>query len=152
MLFFKKNEENIVKEIYKKDIFKRSISFVLGVLIVALAFNIFMLPNNIVYGVSGLAVICKELFGLDVSLVILIGSLILLMMSFALMGKEKTSKTVIGSLLYPLFVKTTEWVIPYVDLGSTEPLLLALFGAAISGFGLRYSKNNFVCHITNYTY
>lgn len=137
MLFFKKkNEENIVKEIYKKDIFKRSISFILGVLIVALAFNIFMLPNNIVYGVSGLAVICKKLFGFDVSLVILIGSLILLAMSFALMGKEKTSKTVIGSLMYPLFVKATEWVIPYVDLGNTEPLLLALFGAAISGFGM----------------
>ena len=136
MLFFKKSEENIVKEIYRKDIFKRSISFVLGVLIVALAFNIFMLPNNIVYGVSGLAVICKKLFGLDVSLVILIGSLVLLVMSFILMGKEKTSKTVIGSLMYPLFVKATEWVIPYVDLGSTEPLLLALFGAAISGFGM----------------
>lgn len=136
MLFFKKSEENIVKEIYRKDIFKRSISFVLGVLIVALAFNIFMLPNNIVYGVSGLAVICKKLFGLDVSLVILIGSLILLVMSYFLMGKEKTSKTVIGSLMYPFFVKATEWVIPYVDLGSTEPLLLALFGAAISGFGM----------------
>jgi uncharacterized membrane-anchored protein YitT (DUF2179 family) len=53
MLFFKKkNEENIIKEIYKKDRFKRGISFVLGVLIVALAFNIFMLPNNIVYGVN----------------------------------------------------------------------------------------------------
>lgn len=137
MLFFKKkNEENIIKEIYKKDIFKRSISFIVGVLIVALAFNIFMLPNNIVYGVSGLAVICKQLFGFDVSLVILIGSLILLVMSFVLMGKEKTSKSVIGSLMYPLFVKATEWVIPYVDLGSTEPLLLALFGAAISGFGM----------------
>ena len=137
MLFFKKkNEENIIKEIYKKDIFKRSISFISGVLIVALAFNIFMLPNNIVYGVSGLAVICKQLFGLDVSLVILIGSLVLLVMSFALMGKEKTSKSVIGSLMYPLFVKATEWIIPYVDLGSTEPLLLALFGAAISGFGM----------------
>ena len=136
MLVFKKSEENIVKEIYRKDIFKRSISFVLGVLIVALAFNIFMLPNNIVYGVSGLAVICKKLFGLDVSLVILIGSLILLVMSYFLMGKEKTSKTVIGSLMYPFFVKATEWVIPYVDLGCTEPLLLALFGAAISGFGM----------------
>lgn len=137
MLFFKKkNEEDIIEEIYKKDRLKRGISFVLGVLIVALAFNIFMLPNNIVYGVSGLAVICKKLFGFDVSLVILISSLILLVMSFALMGKEKTSKTVIGSLMYPLFVKATEWVIPYVDLGSTEPLLLALFGAAISGFGM----------------
>ncbi len=137
MLFFKKkNEENIIKIIYKKDRLKRGFSFVLGVLIVALAFNIFMLPNNIVYGVSGLAVICKNLFDLDVSLVILVGSVILLVMSFILMGKEKTSKTVIGSLMYPLFVKATEWVIPYVDLGNTEPLLLALFGAAISGFGM----------------
>ena len=137
MMFFKKrNEENIMKEIYQKDKLKRGFSFVLGVLIVALAFNIFMLPNNIVYGVSGLAVMCKHLFRFDVSLVILISSLILLIMSFMLMGKEKTSKTVIGSLLFPLFVKATEWVIPYIDLGNTEPFLIAIFGAALSGFGM----------------
>jgi uncharacterized membrane-anchored protein YitT (DUF2179 family) len=137
MLFFKKrHEQNIIKEIYKKDRLKRGATFVVGVFIVALAFNIFMLPNNIVYGVSGLGVICKRLFGLDVSFVILVSSVFLLIMSYFLMGKDKTSNTVIGSLLYPLFVKGTEWIIPHVDLGNTEPLLLAVFGAAISGFGM----------------
>lgn len=136
MFFRKKNEENIINEIYKKDRLKRGISFVTGVLIVALGFNIFMLPNDIVYGVSGLGVIFKKLFQYDVSLVILIASMILLIMSFLLMGKEKTSKTVIGSILYPVFVKATEWVIPYVNLGNTEPLLIAILGAAITGFGM----------------
>lgn len=133
---FNKEKKDIIKEIYKKDRLKRYTSFLLGIIIVALAFNIFILPNDIVYGVSGLGVIFKRTLGIDPSLVILIGSVILLLLSYGLMGKEKTANSVIGSLLYPVFVKLTEWVIPLVDLGSTEPFLIAVFGAAISGFGL----------------
>lgn len=131
----KKKEVNILKEIYKGDRIKRYTSFLLGILIVSLAFNIFILPNDIVFGVSGVAVIFKKIYGTDPSLIILLGSLILLVLSYFLMGAEKTANSVVGSLLYPLFVKLTEWVIPLVDLGSTEPFLIALFGAAISGFG-----------------
>ena len=135
MNLFKKEKKDILKEIYKKDRLTRYTFFVLGVLIVAIAFNIFILPNDIVFGVSGVAVILKKLFGTDPSLVILIGSLILLVLSYILMGKEKTTNSVVGSLLYPVFVKLTEWLIPLVDLGTTEPFLIAIFGAAISGFG-----------------
>jgi len=105
-------------------------------LIVALSFNVFLLPNDIVYGVSGVAVILKKLCGLDPSLVIMVGSVLLLILSFILMGKEKTASSVIGSLLYPVFVKLTEWVIPYINLGDTEPFLIAICGAVVSGFGL----------------
>ena len=136
MKLFHKEKKDIIKEIYSKDLLKRYSNFLLGILIVALAFNIFILPNDIVYGVSGLGVIFKRVWGIDPSLVILIGSVLLLILSYALMGKEKTANSVVGSLLYPLFVKATEWVIPLVDLGETEPFLIALFGAAISGFGL----------------
>ena len=136
MKLFNKEKKDIIKEIYSKDLLKRYASFLLGVLIVALAFNIFILPNDIVYGVSGLAVICKKVWGIDPSLVILIGSVFLLLLSYVLMGKEKTANSVVGSLIYPVFVKLTEWVIPLVDLGSTEPFLIAIFGSAISGFGL----------------
>lgn len=135
MNLFKKEKKDILKEIYKKDRLSRYTFFVLGVLIVAIAFNIFILPNDIVFGVSGIAVILKNLFGTDPSLVILIGSLILLILSYILMGKEKTTNSVVGSVLYPVFVKLTEWLIPLVDLGTTEPFLIAIFGAAISGFG-----------------
>jgi len=133
---FHKEKIDIIKEIYKQDKLQRYASFLVGILIVAIAFNVLLLPNDIVYGISGLAVILKKLYGIDPSLVILIGSLILLILSYILMGKEKTANSVVGSLIYPLFVKLTEWVIPLVDLGNTEPFLIAIFGAAVSGFGI----------------
>lgn len=134
-LFKRIKNEDIIRQIYSRDRFSRSLTFVIGIFIVAFAFNIFMLPNDIVYGVGGLGVIFKELFSMSPSVVILISSLALLVLSFFVLGFNKTKNTIIGSLLFPIFVSITEFLIPYIDLGDTEPLLLAIFGAALSGFG-----------------
>lgn len=138
MLFKRKHrlDENIIKEIYKKGRLKRWAGFLLGVLIVAIAYNLFLLPAKVVYGVGGLGIIFNSLFKIDPSLVILVSSIILLFLSLILLGKEETKKTVIGSLLYPVFVKLTSSVGQVVDLSNTDPLLIVLFGAVISGFGL----------------
>lgn len=138
MLFKKKKklDENIIKLIYKKGRLKRWCGFLIGILIVALAYNLFLLPAKVVYGVGGLGIIFNSLFKIDPSLVILIGSVILLFLSLILLGKEETRRSVIGSLLYPVFVKLTESVSNIVDLSNTEPLLIVVFGAVISGFGL----------------
>ncbi|MBE6138156.1 MAG: YitT family protein [Firmicutes bacterium] len=137
-MFFKKKTDDsvILKTIYQKDRLLRYSEFVLGLLLVALAFNIFLLPNDIVYGVSGLGVIFYRTIGIDPSLVILIGSVLLLILSFILLGVEKTKNSIIGSLLYPVFVKLTSGVIGMVNLGSTETVVIVLFGAVISGLGL----------------
>ena len=112
MLFKRKHrlDENIIKEIYKKGRLKRWAEFLLGVLIVAIAYNLFLLPAKVVYGVGGLGIIFNSLFKIDPSLVILVSSVILLFLSLILLGKEETKKTVIGSLLYPVFVKLTSSV------------------------------------------
>lgn len=138
MLFKRKHrlDENIIKEIYKKGRLKRWAEFLLGVLIVAIAYNLFLLPAKVVYGVGGLGIIFNSLFKIDPSLVILVSSVILLFLSLILLGKEETKKTVIGSLLYPVFVKLTSSVGQIVELSNTDPLLIVLFGAVISGFGL----------------
>ena len=104
MLFKRKHrlDENIIKEIYKKGRLKRWAEFLLGVLIVAIAYNLFLLPAKVVYGVGGLGIIFNSLFKIDPSLVILVSSVILLFLSLILLGKEETKKTVIGSLLYQL--------------------------------------------------
>lgn len=138
MLFKRKHrlDENIIKEIYKKGRLKRWAGFLLGVLIVAIAYNLFLLPAKVVYGVGGLGIIFNSLLKIDPSLVILVSSVILLFLSLILLGKEETKKTVIGSLLYPVFVKLTSSVDQIVDLSNTDPLLIVLFGAVISGFGL----------------
>lgn len=129
-------KENIIKAIYKKDRLKRYIEFIIGITLVAVAFNLFILPSEIVYGVSGLGVIAKKLWGIDPSLIIMGGSILLLILSYLLLGKEKTANSVVGSLLYPVFVKLTETLPNFVDIGAAEPILIAVFGAAISGFGL----------------
>lgn len=137
-MFFKSkiDDTNIIKSVYKKGRVARYAQFVFGVLLVALSFNIFILPNDTVSGVSGLGVILYRTLGIEPSLVILIGSVILLILSFILLGVEKTKNSIIGSLLYPLFVKLTENIVGYVDLGSTETIVVVLFGAIIMGIGL----------------
>lgn len=135
MFFKKKVEENIIKKIYKKDILKRYSQFFLGLFLVSLSFNIFLLPCGLIYGVSGFGVILNKLYAIDPSLVILIGSLILLILSFIFLGKDKTMGSVVGSLLYPLVVKLTVPLVQYIDLGTVDIFVLTIFGAVISGFG-----------------
>ena len=38
--------------------------------------------------------------------------------------------------MYPLFVKLTSPLISYVDLGNPDPLILTVFGALLTGFGM----------------
>lgn len=136
-MFFRKKEEvrDIIKEVYAKDKLERYAKFILGVFIVALAFNLFVLPSDIVYGVSGVGVILNKMYGINPSITIFIGEIVLLILSFIVLGKDKTKNSVIGSILYPLFVELTTSLTANINIGDVEPILLALFGAVISGFG-----------------
>lgn len=136
MFFKRKNEENILKKIYERGRLKRYTQFILGMIVAALSYNLFMIPSSVVYGVGGLGVMFKQLFNWSPSVVILIGSILLLILSFLLLGVEKTKNSIIGSLLYPVFVSLTEWVPKYVNLSDADPIIIVIFGAVIAGFGL----------------
>lgn len=127
---------NIIKEIYKKGRIVRFSQFLLGVLLSAIAFNVFILPSEIVYGISGVGVIFNKLWGLDPSIIIFIGSMLLLLLSFATLGYNKTKNSILGSIIYPIMVKLTSDASNYINIGDAEPLIIALFGAVLSGFGL----------------
>ena len=136
MLFKKKHDENILKKIYKRDRLKRYSQFIIGIIISAIAYNVFMLPSSVVYGVGGVGVIFKQLFDFNPSYDILVGSIILLILSFILLGVEKTKNSIIGSLLYPIFVELTSFIPKYINLNDADPILIVVFGAVIMGFGL----------------
>lgn len=136
MFWKKKHTENVIKAIYKKDRLSRYSQFIFGVAIVAISFNVFILPNNIVYGVGGVAVILNKLLNYDPAIVILLGSIFLLIMSYIFLGIDKTTNSILGSLMYPLFVKLTADSGDIINVGTSDPLVLAIFGAVISGFGL----------------
>lgn len=134
----------LLKEIKESKRIKRSFIFIIGVLLSAVAFNLFIKPSHLIFGVSGVSIITEKLYNLDPSIVILGGNILLLIASLVFLGKEETKLTVIGSLLYPIFVKLTDQIPNYIDLGNTEPIVIAVCGALISGVGTGLIfKNNF---------
>lgn len=138
-MFFRRKinfDENLIKSIYKKDRLIRYAQFLLGVLIVAASFNLLVMPSQIVYGMNGVGVMINSIFDIDPSIIILTGSILLLILSYFLLGKEPTKNSIVGSLLMPLFIKLTENIDHYVKISNDDPFLIVIFGAVITGFGL----------------
>lgn len=131
----RKRVEEIFDKVDGKNLLKRYLLLSVGCLILALAFNIFFLQYGIVcFGVSGISIILNN-FGINPSSFILVSNIILLIVSYFALGLEETKNSLVGSLIYPLFVKATEYVVPYVDVSNLELIAIAIFGAVLTGIG-----------------
>jgi uncharacterized membrane-anchored protein YitT (DUF2179 family) len=135
-IFSKTKDIRVVEYINKKSYMKRLIQFIIGCFIVSLAYNIFIAPNDLVPGgVGGIAIVLNNLFGLENSTTIFILDIILLIISYFLLGKEKTKASILGSILFPIFVKLTEYVNVWLRIDTSQILLSAIFGGILYGFG-----------------
>lgn len=115
---------------------KQLLEFAFGCLLIALAFNLFMAPHNLVAGgVSGLSLILKHYFGISPTIVIYTANFILLVLSYFVLGKAQTKLTILGSILFPLFVSLTANLSTYVSFKESELLLIAIFGGVLQGLG-----------------
>ena len=126
-----------MKKVIKQKIrIKELIEFIIGCFLVALAFNLFMSPNNLVAGgVSGFSLILKHFFGLNPSTIISVANILLIILSFLVLGKEKTKMTILGSILFPVFVSLTEHLSTYISFKESELILVAIFGGVLQGLG-----------------
>ena len=126
-----------MKKVIKQKIrVKELIEFIIGCFLVALAFNLFMSPNNLVAGgVSGFSLILKHFFGLNPSTIISVANVFLIILSFLVLGKEKTKATILGSILFPIFVSITEHLSTYISFKESEMILIAVFGGVLQGLG-----------------
>lgn len=137
MNFLKLNNiEQVRDKIDNKSKFKRYAQFCLGCLLVAISFNLFLAPNDLVPGgVSGFSVIINHLLGINKSIIILGLSLFLLILSYIFLGKNKTRGSILGSLLFPLFVEITSNISEIIQIDTSQLLLSAVFGGILYGFG-----------------
>lgn len=127
-----------------KVVFKKYFYFVIGILIVAICFNLFFLSNNLAaFGVSGLAIIVNKVFKMDPSLFVLLANIVLISISFIFLGKEYTKRTILGGILFPIFIKLTSFIPNYIDISKAELLTIAVVGGVITGIGsgLIYREN-----------
>lgn len=136
MLFFKKKLDinKLIDDINNKDYTKRFLIMLMGLLLSAFVFNLFFSPYNIVVGgISGLSLIIKKYFNITPSLFIFIASLILIIVSFIFLGKEKTLKTLFVVIIYPIFIEFTSKIVSLISFESDSLMLIVLLGGALDG-------------------
>ncbi|WP_078556961.1 YitT family protein [Bacillus alkalicellulosilyticus] len=106
----------------------------IGSAIVAIAFNLFLLPNRIASGgVSGISTITYDLFGIEPAFVQWGFNIPLFILGILLLGGMKYgAKTLVGTIFLPYVVLLTRHLEP----ATSDPLLGALFGGIGVGLGL----------------
>ena len=106
---------------------------ILGSFLLALSFQIFLLPNEIISGgVSSLSIIIYNLINLPPIITQYAFNIPLLALSFIILGRDVGVKSFIGSLVFPFFTGLVSGL-PVL----TEDLLLAsIFGGVLTGIGV----------------
>ncbi|SHM95935.1 YitT family protein [Gracilibacillus kekensis] len=105
----------------------------IGAFFVAIAFNVFLLPNEIASGgVAGVSTITKSLFNWEPSIVQWALNIPLFIAGIIILGKNFGAKSLVGTVVLPFYVFLTKDVQPATE----EPLLAAIFGGMIVGIGI----------------
>jgi uncharacterized membrane-anchored protein YitT (DUF2179 family) len=117
----------------KLEFISQFLYILLGSGIIALAFNVFLLPNNIASGgVSGISTILKSTLGWEPAFVQWSFNIPLFIAGVLLLGKQFGIKTLVGTIFLPFVVFLSNDLEPWTN----DPLLGALFGGIAVGLGL----------------
>ncbi|MCM3727670.1 YitT family protein [Neobacillus cucumis] len=105
----------------------------IGAAIIAITFNVFLLPNQVASGgVSGISTILKGVFGWEPAYVQWAFNIPLFIAGVFFLGKQFGVKTLAGTIFLPFVVFQTKHLEPWTH----DALLGALFGGIGVGLGL----------------
>lgn len=137
------NLKSIIKETEQKNFWLKIIVTILGIFALAINYNLFLLHNNLVTGgASGISIILTEYINIKPSTILLILNAVFIIISYMFLGFKKTNYSIIGSILYPIFISLTAPICnSFVDkIVLDNFLLVVLICGTISGIatGLIY--------------
>lgn len=109
------------------------LQLIIGCAIAAVGFNVFLKPNQIASGgMVGISLIVKELFNIEPAITQWGGNMALLLVGLFLLGKKYILRTVLGSVILPLFIFFTR----SLNAVTLNPLLGSIYGGLLAGIGL----------------
>jgi len=115
---------------------KKYLELIIGIFILAFSFNLFCVPDDLAStGVGGLSIIVSNFINIDKSLFILIVNIILISISYKLLGKEFALNSIVGSIMYPIILKITSLITVYIDIANVELIIKAFIGGICMGIG-----------------
>lgn len=131
-MFFKKksNSDNILHIIENKYLLKRYLLLVFGLLLYSITYNAFFVKNNLIFGgSSSVATIIKDYVAPPITIFFI--SVAALLLSFIFLGKKEALNTLVGSLLFPIFVTLTSSV--SLPIPKDDMMLVAICGGVLIG-------------------
>ncbi|MDD4188231.1 MAG: YitT family protein [Bacilli bacterium] len=129
-----KESKSILNIVEKYNLLIRIIVFVIAVFFIAVNYNLILAPNNLVIGgLSGLAIVVKQLTGLSTSVFIIISTTVTTIIGFFFLERKMMYKMLIGSVIFNIFVSLTEPLSKYITLEFNSQFIMILFAAVCYG-------------------
>ena len=130
---------------------KKYLNIILGSLIIALTYNIFFLPNNIIStSIFGISEILYNVFPYNPGITILAINILLLLFGLITIGYDKCQKYALTSFLIPIIIYISFYFTSKIDVSTIDQIVLVISGAYLTGLG--YSlihKENY--HVGGFT-
>ena len=115
---------------------KDMVTLTVGMFFVSVAVYYMMMPSNLVIGsISGFVLVLTNFIPLKISTMTLILNVILLVVGFIFIGKEFGLKTVITSLMLPMYIRIFEIITPEVPMLTKDLLVNAICFVLTISFG-----------------
>jgi len=112
---------------------KKLIYIILGTALIALAINLFLVPNKItVGGVPGIAIIIYYLFKVKIGLTILLINIPLVLLGAKFVGKNLGPRSILAILSLPSFTD----LFSFLPMAKTDFFLGSIFGGVLVGLGV----------------
>lgn len=107
----------------------------------AIIFNLLLYPTNLVTGgMNGLAIIINHITDIDSALIILIGSVLLLGLSYVFLGLNQVTASLVATITYPFFISITEPLTKLIVIDTSDLILISILIGILLGItnGLMY--------------
>ena len=119
-----------------KERIKSGIILVLSSMIIAISYNLFVIPNKLIApGINGLGGIIKYTTYFSPAIFILIVNLCLLLIAISTFGFNKSYKYFASCLLTPLFIFVTQDIANLIKLENLEMVLIVICASISIGYG-----------------
>ena len=129
--------KKILDMVNKKNMFLRIVITLIGTILLAMNYNLFLVQNDLVIGgLSGTSIVFKKIFSWNPTIFIYVATGILVLIGIFLLDKKVIFKGLFVSLLYPFFITFTEplcnILLKYLQFD--DKIIIALVSALLFGF------------------
>lgn len=116
--------------------YKKYLKMIAALLLIAVSYNTFITPINLVAGGSGgVGVLFYHLFGIHPSIVIFVISFAMFILAIFTLDLEEILSTFVVAFIYPTFVKVTSDISSLISFDNKNMLVVVIFGAILTGIG-----------------